>query len=233
MNNSNGANRTNVLAVILNLIFLVVFNVFFFVIGNPPHNASVWISYGFIHFAYFMLVATPIFTRKGKSAAVFGFAIYWISSKYFILSLVVGIIFILIAPEGYTAALLIQLTIAGIYGIILIANLMANERTADAEEARQVEIDYVKIAGAQLKGIFDIVKDNDARRKVERAYDAIRTSPVRSHPSLSQTEIGIMSMINDLSDYVASGNNELVMSTADGLLAMINERNVRLKGYAR
>ena len=38
--------------IILDLIFLIVFNTVFFVAGGADHPASVWISYGFIHFAY-------------------------------------------------------------------------------------------------------------------------------------------------------------------------------------
>jgi len=230
-NNQTKPGKVNILWLMLNLIFLIIFNVFFFMLGNLPHNMSVWISYGFIHFAYFMLIATPVLTRKGKSSAVFGFALNNISATYFIAALFIGIIFILISPEGYTAALLVQLTVAGIYGIILIANLIANERTADAEESRQYQINYVKNASAQLKGILDRVKDKDAKRRVERAYDSVYSSPVKSHPNLEQMEIRILAQIDELDNTVTKGDNKSIISVADSLVSAVNERNTRLRNY--
>jgi len=227
------AAKVSILWLLLNLIFLIIFNVFFFMLGNPPHNFSVWLSYGFIHIAYILLVATPILTRKGKSSSVFGFALYSISAAYFIVALVVGIVFILLALESNNVAFLVQLSIAAIYSIVLIANMIANERTADTEEERQYQIDYVKNATVQLKLILDRVKDKESKKKVEKAYDAVNSSPVKSHPNLEQMELRILTLIDELDAFVASGDKQSIVSTADSLFSAVNERNSRLKNYAR
>ena len=221
--------KTNALWIVLDLIFLILFNVVFFVAGGTDHNSSVWISYGFIHFAYLMLVLSPMLIRKGKSGAVFGFSIYTVSSFYFFLELVVGVVLILLSPESYKAALLIQIIIAGIYGIVLVAHMIANEHTADAEEQRQYEIAYVKDASAQLKGLLDRVSDKEAKKKVEKAYDAVYSSPVKSHPNMAQIENQILQSIAVLGNEVAAGNNARIMQMADELVAAANERNMRLK----
>ena len=221
--------KINILWLILGSIFLIVFNVFFFMLGGTEHNLSVWISYGFIHFAYLMLILTPKLIRGGKSKAIFGFTLYAISSVYFFAQLVIGTVFILIAPESINATLLTQLGIAGLYGIILIINMIANERTADAEEKRQYEISYVKNASAQLKGLLDSVDDKEAKRKVERVYDAVYSSPVKSHANLAQMESRILQSINELEDAIGVGSNEKIISLANSLLAAVNERNMRLK----
>lgn len=96
--------KTNGLWIMLYLIFLIIFNAVFFIAGGSEHPASVWVSYGFIHFSYLMLVVTPFLVRKETSAAVFGFSLYTISSVYFFVELVTGIIFILISSESYKAA---------------------------------------------------------------------------------------------------------------------------------
>ena len=69
-------NKKSVLWILLDLVFLAVFNTVFFVAGGTDHTASVWISYGFIHFAYLMVLVTPFLIRKSSSAAVFGFSLY-------------------------------------------------------------------------------------------------------------------------------------------------------------
>ena len=216
-------NKIRIFWIILDLIFLIIFNTIFFVAGGTQHNVATWISYGFIHFAYLMLVLTPFMIRKGKSSATYGGPLYSISAAYFLVGLATGVIFIPISPETHTAALLVQLTIAGIYGIILITNLIANEHTANAEQERQYQIAYVKDASVKLKGLLDSINDKDAKRKAERVYDAVYSSPVKSHPSLAQIENRILQSINELEDEVFAGNKENIISSANSLLATVNE----------
>ena len=221
--------KTNVLWIVLCLIFLIVFNAVFFIAGGTDHKTSVWISYGFIHFSYFMLLLTPILARKGKSSAIFGFSLYSVSSTYFILEFITGVVFILISPESYKAALLVQLCIAGLYGIVLISNMIANEHTADAEEKRQYQIDYVKKASAQIKGLLSQIQDRDVKKKMEKVYDALYSSPIKSHPNLAQIENRILESINALEEEISAGNKESIISSTNSLLNAVNERNMRLK----
>jgi len=214
---------------ILGLIFPLIFNIFFFVLGGREHNASVWISYSFIHFAYFMLIQTRIFIRKGKSATVFGFSLYSISSVYFLIVFVIGIFFILISPLSHTAALLIQLFIMGLYGIIFISNIIANEHTRKNEKKRSSEIVFVKEASAKLKNLLEKINDKESKKKVERVYDAVYSSPVKSHYNLTEIEDRMLHSIDALENEVSAENNENITTLANSLLNQINERNVRLK----
>ena len=223
--------KTDILVRIMETIFLTVFNAVFFLLAGFDHSASVWISYGFIHFSYAMLLITPFLTRKGKNSALFGATIYAISAVYFLISLVVGIIFILVDPETINTPVVVQLIVAGLYGIILIANLLANEHTADAEEKRQYEIAYVKNASAQLKNLLDNIEDKAAKKRVEKVYDAINSSPVKSHHSLAQAENDILQTIDELEDAALAENNDAVISLAKSLLSAVNERNMRLKSH--
>lgn len=221
--------KTSVLWIILDLIFLVIFNAIFFVAGGVEHGASVWISYGFIHFAYLMLLITPTLIRSGKSAAIFGFSLYSVSAVYFFAELAIGVVFILIDPDGYRAALLVQLCVAGLYGIVLVSNMLANESTADAEETRALQIDYVKKASVELKGLISSVGDKDAKKRVEKVYDTLRSSPVKSHPSLAQAESQILIYVNELGRMVSSGDKDAIIALADALLSAVNDRNRQLK----
>ena len=226
--------KINVLWIILDLIFLIIFNVFFFVIGSSKddalvNNVSVWMSYGFIHLAYFMLLITPFLIRKGKSAAVFGFSLYSISAVYFLIEFITGIIFIMVSPESYITALLVQLSIAGLYGIILVSNMIANEYTANSEEKRQHQIDYVKGASVKLKGLLENINDKDIKKMVEKVYDAVYSSPVKSYPNFEHMESRILQSINEFENEVSTGSKEKLISLANSLLVVVNERNMRLK----
>jgi hypothetical protein len=221
--------KTNILWIILYSIFLIIFNLFFFLLGGTQHAMSVWISYGFIHLAYFLLIATPFLTRKGKSSTLFGLALASISAGYFLLEFVIGLVFIFIASEDIKATLLVQVCIAGLYASILIVNMLANEHTADAEYKRQNEIDYVKRASAQIKGFFDQIQDKEAKRKVERVYDTLCSSPTKSPPDLEQLENNMLQTINELEDAISAGNKDDIISLANTLLSSVIKRNTRLK----
>jgi len=223
--------KEHMLWIILNSIFLIVFNALFFVLGGFERNESVWISYGFIHFAYFMLLLTPKLTRRRTSWTALGFPLYTVSAMYFLAEFFVGVLFILIALDGYKVALLIQLCLAGLYGIVLIANMIANEYTVDAEEKRQDQIEYVKNASAKLKGLLENIGDKEAKKKVERVYDAISSSPVKSHPDLAQMEDHILGSIRTLEEAVSAGNKDSIIALAGSLEATIHERSERLKIY--
>lgn len=225
--------KANMLWVILDLIFIVIFNIFFFVIGGTEHITSVWMSYGFIHFAYFMLVITPFLTKKSRSSALLGFSLYSISALYFFAALAWGVAFIIIALESYAVPLLVQLSLAGIYGMLLISNMLANEKTANDEEERQPQVLYVKNATAQLKGILDKVKDGDTKRKVESAYDIMNSSPVKSHTKLAQMEQRILTLIDELEDAASKGEKQAIISSVDSLIHTVKDRNNRLRSYYR
>lgn len=52
--------RVNILWLLLDSLFLIAFNVLFFMFVDYRTD-SVWVSYGFIHFSYILMLLTPLF----------------------------------------------------------------------------------------------------------------------------------------------------------------------------
>lgn len=222
-------NKKRTLWILLDLVFLIVFNVVFFVAGGTDHPASVWISYGFIHFAYLMLLVTPFLIRKSTNTAVLGFPLYSISSTYFIVAFVVGLIFIFTHPESYKAALIVQVIIAGIYAVMLISHMIANESTADSIERHEMELRYVRDASAKLKGIMDSISDKQLRKKVEKLYDLLHSSPVKSNNSAREYELMVLELIAALETNIDKNDILSVETTISRIERIANERNRCLK----
>jgi hypothetical protein len=218
--------KKKILWIIMDLVFLVIFNAFFFILGGSEHNASVWLSYGFIHFAYLMVVITP-FLVKGSNVATTGFPLYTISSAYFLLELIAGVVFILVSPDSIKAALLVQLCIAGLYIVILVVNMLANEQTTEAEESRQMEVTYIKNASNVVKGILSAVENREVKRAVEKLADELSSSPTKSHPNLQSLESEICYNIDLLNDNLK--NKNLSIQMVDKIIAMVKDRNRQLK----
>ena len=222
-------NKKNFLWIILDLIFLVIFNVVFFVISGTEHPASVWISYGFIHLAYIMLLITPKLIRKSSSSSVFGFSLYSISSTYFLVEFIIGVIFIFAKPESYKVSLVVQIITFGIYAAMLISHMIANEYTADNIERHELELQYVKNCSAQIKGIMNQVEDKNIKKKVEKAYDTLHSSPVKSNNTARDYELTVMDLIEVLEQNIERNDLIAASTTLDKILKNADERNRRVR----
>ena len=221
--------KKSVLLLVLYLIFLIVFNTVFFVGAGFEHPDSVWLSYGFIHFAYLMVLLTSCLIRKSGSAAVFGFSLYSISSTYFMIEFIVGVIFIFLRQENVKAALIVQIIIAGVYAVILLSHLLANESTADSLERREEEVSYIKSASSRLKYLIGKLDSKKANREIEKVYDLLHASPTRTIASVHFLEMEIKNKISELESAVAAKDNDAVIVLSGELQQIVEERNRKIR----
>ena len=222
-------NKKSVLWILLDFIFLAVFNTVFFVAGGTDHTTSVWISYGFIHFAYLMVVVTPFLIRKSSSAAVFGFSLYSVSSTYFLFELVVGLIFIFIKSETYKTALIVQVIIAGIYAVLLLAHMIANEKTADSVKRYEDEVAFIKTASSRVKGLVGKADDKKANKEIEKAYDMLHSSPSKTSGAASFIEAAVMDKVAELERAVFSQDTAAIIAIAGEVIALMDKRNSQFR----
>lgn len=221
--------KSKVLGNLIHVIVLALFNALYFGLGGVEQPASAWIAYGFIHFSYVMMILTPHITQKGKDGATYAASMYTISSSYFVIELILGSIIIIVASEGYKFSLFSQLIIAAIYLIILFANMMADEHTAKAVEKHEAELIYVKESCAMLKSILSDISDKQLYRQVEKAYDLIQSSPVKSAPSVHSIESQVINEIHNLGLAVRNGDAAAISVAVDKITRLANERNRRLR----
>ncbi len=213
----------------LDAVFLAVFNILFFMLGGTEHPASVWISYGFIHLSYIMILLTPVLTRKSSSAAIFSFFLHWISVAYFFVEFFIGIIFILIRSDSHMPATVVQIIITGIYAAVLLANMVANEYTADDIANHESEVAFIKKASSEIKPLLDKLDDKKASKEIEKLYDLIHSSPSKSTPEAKALENDIIFLIQNLESAVQSNNTEKAMSVAKNITETVVKRNGIIK----
>ena len=221
--------KTKIFWYLLDSIFLIVFNLYFFLLKGIEQPASVWISYASIHLAYFMLLITPSFVRKGSVSADYGRPLFVITTSYFFLALIVGVVFIAFSPESITVALLVQVTIAAIFAILLLTNLIANEHTADNVEKREAELKYVKEASSQLHSLINQLSDKKLQKLVEKAYDLIHSSQVKSSIKVQTIEQDVFNEISVLTDLVKNKKFESIEDEVNKICNLAEERNRQLK----
>jgi len=222
--------RVNILWLLLDSLFLIVFNLLFFMLGNAgDFKSSVWISYGFIHFAYLVLLLTPFFVRRGNADYMYRRPPFVVTSSYFLMELLVGVTLILIAPETVKLTIIIQVVLAALFLGWLLVYLIANEHTADNAERRETELQYVKESSAKLQSVLHQINDKAAAKKVERVYDLIHSSPSRSNADVRLLEQQVISEIKRLESVVCQNETEQIVSIADKIYRLAEERNRQLK----
>lgn len=222
-------NKKTVLSILLDLVFLVVFNLVFFLIGGTSHVASVWIAYGFIHFAYLMVVATPLLVPKSSSAAILGLSIYSISTAYFFAEFVLGVVFILVGSESYKASLIVQVIVAAVYAVALLVNLIANEQTAANVAAHESEVAYIKNTAAELEALVGRASDRKANKEIEKAYDIVHASPTKSCAAVKEIEALLYSSVSELRNAVKNDEPAEITEVARRIVELTEERNRKLK----
>ena len=218
-----------VLGILLDLAFLIVFNVCFFVIGGTNHTAAGWLAYGFIHFAYIMVLLTPVLARKSFPVYIWGLTIAGISTTYFIVEFIVGIIFIVLNHDSIKVDLVVQVIIAGLYLVTLLANMIANETTADNIARNKDEVAFIKNASSRVKALMDKFDDKKANKAVEQVYDLIHSSPSKSCVAAQSYENDVVNKIGELESYVSSNDKGQAVRVAGEIVELMEERNRKVR----
>ena len=198
-------------------------------VGGFKHPISVWIAYGFIHFAYLMVIATPLFTKKSSRAEILGAPISVISTAYFFIEFIVSMLFILAALDSYKLVLIVQIIITGIYAAILLYTLKANEQTGNELAKHESEVFFIKDAASRVKVLADRVSDPTLKKELEKAYDLLHSSPAKSHPAVKELESDILNTIRLLENSAAYSNEANVPTLTQRVISSTEERNRRLK----
>lgn len=215
--------------IILDLVFLIVFNMVFFVVGGSEHPVSVWISYIFIHISYIMILITPFLIKKSNSDMILGSALYSISSVYFFIEFFVGLVFIFIRDESYKASLLTQIVIAGLYVVILLSNIISNEHTAANIEKHESELLFIKENSSRVKLLIGKLPDKSANKELEKLYDFLYSSPVETDSLVKQIEQDVSNNIRQLECLVVDTNISNVIEICRETISLMERRNEILK----
>lgn len=169
-------------------LFVILFNVVFFILGGSSHPASVWISYGFIHFAWLCFVAAPLLSEKNDHA-VSRLSVYSVSGVYFLAELVVGLIFIFAAPQSSKAALVIQIVLFGVYLAALLPVLLANRHTSELTQQRTMDSQDIQAMAARVRNLTDRLADETANREIRRVLDQLNALPLSRVDRLYSPEV--------------------------------------------
>lgn len=220
--------KNKALSIIKNVVPVILFNIIFFVTWGFDNPASVWVSYGLIHFAYAMLVVSSMFNKASAKNVFFSFTNNSISLIYCILEFIAGLVFIILRLETVNISLYVQLPLLAIYTVAIIYNIFFNDKTEANTVSRQLEIDFIKTCTMKLDLVLTKQLDENAKKALVKARELMSTSPCKSYEQVKPIEEEIMSLLEKISD--ESTELELFENLASLLIDSINKRNITIKG---
>jgi hypothetical protein len=212
-------------ALTFKLIFLVVFNIFFFTLDGDLQSQSVFYAYTLIHISYFVLVLTPFFAGKTKQSIEYKRPLNIISGIYFFASFLFGLIVFISKPQNETAVLLISIGISAIYAFVLFGNLVVNSDSIEQELKREVELVYVKDISSQLNILKSKIKNADLVFLLEEAYDLIHSSPAKSNEKVKHLEIKVQVAVNQIAISLQNNQEMQILKFLKEVIEIAHERN--------
>lgn len=218
--------KKHILTIILESIFIIVFNTIFFMTAGSEHTSTVWVSYFAIHSSYILLLVTPLLVKKGYYDYAYYLPLYFISAIYFIIELLLGTIFIICNIDSFNLVFITHLVITGGYAIFLIINLLANDATAKEISKQKQEIYFIKNSSSKIKLLINISKNENLYKPLENLYDIIHSSPTKSLKQVIELENTITTKIKNLEENIYNENAVILI---EEIILLVKERNETIK----
>ena len=106
--------------------------------------------------------------------------------------------------------------------------MISNEHIADNMEKQEKDLQYIKKMSARLKPLITEAHDSEVSRRIERLYDTVMASPVKSNENAQVVEAQLIGMLAELEDSVNEGKAMDQTRIIDEMQKLVNRRNSML-----
>lgn len=221
--------KTTLIRIVFTLVFLVVFNTLFFLLSGTDNPTSVWVSYAYIHVAYFTILFLPVLKTKGDASYYLSSVLYGQAITYFILELIAGVVFIIYRMESPVWSLVVQTALWLIFVVLILGNAWANQATAQSLEKRKQDIDAYQSMRMSLKRLMAKTDKPELKRLIADCSDKLEASSSRQTQESEKIDIEIEQAIASLRQSITGDDIEESTSLARQLAGLIEERKTILK----
>lgn len=219
-------------------ILFVVFNAITFIIPNKIFDVNrfelttFWIGYALVVVGFAMQLLTAGIFCKGDSADKMFLHMPLLLNGYVALGVTfaVGTTFSVIAP-------LVPAWIAGIVSVLvtayfLIAGICAKQvatHVTQVEEKIKVQTQTIRQCTVEAEIIAGSATNSEIKAEAKKVYEAIRYSDPMSTEALASIDQQIVDKLAELKAAVGENNLENTQATANALLLLVKERNLKCK----
>lgn len=228
--------KDNILKVILALLFLVAFNLLFFLLTGVEHTDTQWVCYGFIHGAYAFLLLTPLFARFKKGEAVLSGSLWLRALAYFFLELLVGCGLLIWSHYQFLPVLwpaIAQTVLCFCFLVMQLLSVLANSATTQSLDKQRRERVYIRSLAEQLKDAMRGMNNSALRKQVAPVQESLARSSIESFPEAAAVEQDLADAVGSLCLYIEQGNEEQITAQINNVKRLIQQRNQAIRAARR
>lgn len=217
--------KTTILKIVIGLIFLIAFNVLFFLIGGTIHPASVWISYASIHLAYICLLITPLLCKTGKGETVLVASLWLRAVFYFFLAIAVGLFFIITKPLSPIWPAITQTALFVFFMIMQLMSVMANGATQSSLAKQRHESFYIRNMANNIRAALHNVSEPSLRKQTASLLESLNCSPIESFPQVASIEMELENSVNYLCSIMEQADSNIIKEQIKQTQNILRRRN--------
>lgn len=227
--------RIRTYAVIWAILF-ALFNVICFVFPNEiagvsKFDGAFWTGYIFISLAFIGQLVCSCFAFKAESLQKMFYNIPLITISYtgLIVMLIVGALAMAIPNLPNWIGIIVCLAVLAFTAISAITAKAVGAIVSDIDEEVQTKASFIKQLTLDAENLVNRAKAPMLKKLCIKVYDAFRYSDPMSNKQLSDIENRIMEEFLVFSDAVLADDLDLTESSADEVIALVEERNNKCK----
>lgn len=215
-------------SIALQTIGLIGINVFYFEMLSDL-SPSRWVCWAYIHLTYVLIIASIYSVKAVKNGHVYAYPKIITATIYYIVSLIVGVVLILINFSSVVIPIITFLILTGMY-LKMYLVLMGTESTSITNEKRdRMDMFFIKKTSERLSAFRDEVTDFKTKKVIEKAYDAVRGAIVTSTPEVAIIENEIEEAIDALESLIQGSSMTEVESCVRKIVACVRKRDAAIR----
>lgn len=219
----------NVLVTIaLQTVGLIGINVFYFGMLSD-FTPSRWVCWGYMHLTYILIIASMYSIKTVKNGHVYAYPKIVTATIYYIVSLVVGVVLILINFNSIVVPLVIFLLSTGLYLKMYLVLMTTESHSITNEKRDRMHMCFIKRLSERLGVLRDEITEFKAKKVVDKAYDAVRSAIVASTPEVVEIESEIEEIIDALENAIQNGSMSDVELCARKIVERIRKRDAEIR----
>lgn len=220
-------NAKQMMRTVVYIGYIIVYNLIFFLKGTNGSTAG-WIAYGFVWLAILVSYIAPLYCKNYKRIPenlITNYVFSWIYSGVTIIfnaAVIIGKI------ESVPLTVILNLTFAVVYLQQLFVSLRVNYEVERNLERTDAERQFVREVSKKLQMCRQQTEDAALKKEIEKAYDAVRSCPLKSNDTAMNYEIKIIGLTDTPENKLDEDQTQEIPGIVQEILKNVKKRNAML-----
>ena len=218
-------NSKQIMRTVVYIGYIIIYNLIFFMKGGMDSSTAGWIAYGFVWLAILISYIAPLYCKNYKRIPENLVTNYTFSWIYSAVTIVFNAIVILLKIKSVPLTLILNLIFVVLYLQQLFYSLRVNYEVETNLERTDAERQFVRDVSKKLQMCRQMTDDAALKKEIEKAYDAVRSCPLKSNDMAMNYEIKIIGLTDTLESKMDNNQNQEVPGIVQDILNNVKKRN--------